>query len=133
MIFLDDMKDYIDSLKLNIDVFEANQPPKPDDCLTLVEYAGMPYEQGQTKTYGLQLLLRCKPQNYATMYEMLDTIIDALVEIGWEEGTMPEGKFINGHLYLRISMRESGIIPLGKDDNGNILLSKNFYVVKGEI
>ena len=133
MIFLDDMKDYIDSLNLNIDVFEANMPPKPDNCITAVEYAGLPYMQGQTTTYGLQLMLRCLPQNYAEMYEKLNAITQSLVEIGYEEGTMPEGKMINNHLYLRIYMPESGVIPLGEDDNGRMLMSKNFYVVKGEI
>ena len=132
MIFLDDIKDYIDGLNLHIDVFEANMPPKPDDCITVFEYAGLPYEQGQAKIYGLQIVVRCTPQNYSTMYECLQQIIDALVEVGYEDGSMPEGKYINGNLYLRIYMPESGVIPLGKDDNGNILISKNFYVVKGE-
>lgn len=133
MIFLDDMKDYIDSLNLNIDVFEANMPPKPDNCLTLVEYAGLPYQQGNTATYGLQLMLRCKPENYAEYYEKLYAITHALIEIGYEDGSLPEGTEINGNLYLRVYMPESGVIPLGEDDNGRALLSKNFYVVKGEI
>ena len=89
--------------------------------------------QGDTATYGLQLILRCQPQNYAEYYEKLYVITQSLIEIGYEDGTMPEGKEINGHLYLRIYMPESGVIPLGKDDNGNILVSKNFYVVKGEL
>ena len=132
MIFLDDMKDYIDSLDYDIAVFEANMPPKPDDCLTLVEYAGLPFEQGEASIYGLQLMLRCKPENYAEMYENLYAITQSLIEIGYEDGTMPEGIEINGHLYLRIYTSESGVIPLGEDDNGRMLMSKNFYVVKGD-
>lgn len=132
MIFLDDMKDYIDGLNLDISVFEANMPPKPDNCLVLIEYAGLPYEQGEAAIYGLQLVLRCKPENYAEMYEHLYATTQSLIEIGYENGTMPEGIEINGHLYLRIYTPESGVIPLGKDDNGMILMSKNFYVVKGD-
>jgi hypothetical protein len=133
MIFLDDMKDYIDSLNLDINVYEVNMPPQPDNCIALIEYAGLPYEQGNTATYGLELILRCRPEQYAENYEKFYAISQQLVAIGYEDGSMPEGTEINGHLYLRIYMRESGFIPLGEDDNGRVLLSKNFYVVKGEI
>ena len=132
MIFLDDMKDYIDSLGTKVAVYEVNMPPEPDNCLVLEEYGGLPPEQGQTSTYGLQLVLRCKPEDYAEYYEKMYTINEALAEVGFEDGSMPEGLLINGHLYLRIYMQGSGIIPLGEDANGRVLLYKNFYVVKGE-
>lgn len=129
MIFLDDMKDYIDGLGVDIPVYVGNMPPEPVTCIALYEYAGMPPEQGYTRTPGLQLLMRTAPEGYNASYAALYEINDALLSIGYEDGGNTAGFEINGTKYLRVYTPASGINPLGKDDNGNPLFSKNFYVV----
>ena len=132
MIFLDDMKDYIDSLGVDIPVYVANMPSEPTTCIALFEYAGMPPEQGYTHTPGLQLLIRTAPKKYSATYDALYNISEALLSIGHEDGDNAAGMEINGTRYLRVYTPASGVNPLGKDDNGNPLFSKNYYVVMEE-
>lgn len=131
MIFLDDMKTYLERLELGVPFFVGNLPPAPTNCIALFEYQGLLPEMNAAETPGLQLLLRVEPENFARGYEQLYTAAQALMEIGRRDGELSRGIEINGSLYLLVYTPGSGFNQLGKDDNGNPLLSKNFYVVKG--
>lgn len=133
MIFLNDMRDYLENAGITLPIFVGNMPPAPVDCITLFEYQGLPPEMGAAHTPGLQLMLRIKPEQFAVGYEQLYNAAQALLEIGDREGDKAEGTEINGSLYLLVNTPGSGFNQLGKDDNGNSLLSKNFYVIRGGI
>ena len=128
MIFLDDMKTYLERLELGVPFFVGNLPPAPTNCIALFEYQGLLPEMNAAET-----LLRVEPENFARGYEQLYTAAQALMEIGRRDGELSRGTEINGSLYLLVYTPGSGFNQLGKDDNGNPLLSKNFYVVKGGI
>ena len=133
MIFLDDMKKYLEERELKYPLFVGNLPSVPTNCIALFEYQGLPPETGAAVTPGLQLLLRVEPQKFQEGYEQLYQATQALLEIGKRDAQMSEGIVINGSLYLLVFTSGSGFNQLGKDDNGNPLLSKNFYVVRGGI
>lgn len=131
MSVLTDMRDYLSGLDLGVPIYAGNLPPKPANCVALFEYQGIPPEDGYTTTPGVQLLLRT--DDFKAGYEILEKASRALLKIGHEDGEKAEGAVINGSLYLKIYTPGSGINQLGKDDNGNSLLSKNFYVIRGGI
>ena len=133
MIFLDDMKNYLEEQKIGPPFFVGNLPPNPVNCIALFEYQGLPPEMNAAVTPGMQLLLRVDADKFAQGYEQLYAASNALLEIGRRDGELSRGIEINGSIYLLVYTPGSGFNQLGKDENGNSLLSKNFYVVRGGI
>lgn len=131
MIFLDDMKTYLIDRGVTLPLFVGNMPPQPTNCIAMYEYQGMPPEMNAAVTPGLQLMLRT--DNFTDGYKQLYHATNALLEIGRRDGELSKGIEINGSLYLLVYTPGSGFNQLGKDDNGNVLLTKNFYVVRGNI
>ena len=128
-MLLTDMQDFLQQNGVTIPIYTGNMPHNPITCITLFEYAGMPVESGTAITPGLQLLLRTN--DFESGYQQLETATTSLLQIGYENGEMPQGVVINETSYFLVYTPNSGINQLGKDENGNILLSKNFYVVRG--
>lgn len=133
MIFIDDMRSYLEQQNIGVPFFVGNLPPNPTNCIAIFEYQGLPPQMNATVTPAMQLLLRVEPQNFQSGYEQLYTATQALLAIGQQDGNLSEGIVINGSLYLLVYTPGSGFNQLGKDENGNQLLSKNFYVVRGGI
>lgn len=133
MIFLDDIKSYLDQQNIGVQFFVGNLPPQPINCIALFEYQGLPPQMNATVTPAMQLLLRVEAANFQAGYEQLYTSTQALLEIGKQDGELSEGIVINGSLYLLVYTPNSGFNQLGKDENGNSIISKNFYVVRGGI
>ena len=133
MFFLNDIKTYLDEQNLGVPFFIGNMPPEPVNCIALFEYQGLPPEMNATVSPGLQLLLRVEPQDFSIGYEQLYAATQALLEIGRSDSNYSQGLVINESLYLLVYTPGSGFNQLGKDENGNSLLSKNFYVVRGGI
>ena len=127
-MWLDDLKDYIDSLELNIPVYEASLPSSPTNCLVLLEYAGMS-PTDYTQQPAVELYMRTTPEDYADNYSIFKKIVSALTEIGNENGELSEGLIVNDTNFLRIYTPQSGISPLGDDENGNPLITQNIYIV----
>lgn len=123
-----DMKEFLTDYGISYSIFLGNMPPEPDNCIALFEYAGLQPEDGYTKTPALQILLRTT--SYPDGYAQMDAASNALEAIGLETGSLPGGVEINGTVYLRAYSTASGINPLGKDENGCHIMSKNFYIVK---
>ena len=132
MIFLNDMKSYLEQ-DIEAQLFVGYLPETPVNCIALLEYQGLPPESGGPEAPGMQLLLRAEPQNFETGYEQLYAATTALMEIGRRDGELSRGIELNGSLYLFVYTPGSGVNQLGKDENGNSLISKNFYVVRGGI
>lgn len=130
-MLLEDMQTYIQSFLFKIPVYAGNMPAKPDTCMALFEYAGISGGEG-TRAPGLQLLLRTAPGKFAESYKTFQMIARKMEKTGDEHGEYPEGIKINGTMYFRIYSPTSGCNQLGKDENGNHLISKNFYVVMEE-
>ncbi len=133
MIFLDDMKSYLEEQEIGVPFFVGNLPPNPVNCIALFEYQGLPPEMNAAVTPAMQLLLRVEAERFAEGYEQLYAATTTLLEIGRRDGELSKGIEINGSLYLLVYTPGSGFNQLGKDENGNSLLSKNFYVVRGGI
>lgn len=127
-MWLDDLKDYIDSLELDIDVFETSLPSAPVNCLVLLEYAGLA-PTDYTSQPAVELYMRTAPEEYADNYSIFKKIVSALTEIGNENGDLSEGLIVNDTNFLRIYTPQSGVTSLGDDENGNPLLSQNIYIV----
>ena len=133
MIFLNDMQTYLEQQNIGIPFYVGNLPATPTNCIAIFEYQGLPPQMNATETPAMQLLLRTEASNFATGYEQLYTATQSLLAIGQQDGEYSEGIVINDSLYLLIYTPGSGFNQLGKDENGNVLISKNFYVVKGGI
>lgn len=113
-----------------IDIFYGSFPEKPDDCIAVFEYQGLPQNQiAGTETPGMQIVCRTQT-DYKKAHETLKAINNLLKEIGFEEGENSEGVNINDTLYFRIYPTLSGIIPLGQDENGRVRIAQNYYVIK---
>ena len=112
------------------DIFLSIRPNDPTECMTLYEYQGRQGNQlAGTETPGLQICVRT--DRYPNGYAKLKKAHDALKEIGFEDGMLPEGVKINDTLYLRAEPVMSGIIQ-DRDDNGRLLLRRNYYITKEE-
>lgn len=133
MIFLDDMKSYLERQDFGVPFFVGNLPPKPTNCIALFEYQGLPPEMNAAAIPAMQLLLRVEAEKFVQGYEQLYAATTALMEIGRRDGELSRGIELNGSLYLLVYTPGSGFNQLGKDENGNSLISKNFYVVRGGI
>lgn len=129
MVFLKDIKQILINGGVSLPIFCGNRPAAPTTCITLYEYSGLSPEYDYTTTPGLQLMLRVAPEEYESGYEQLETAEGILLNIG-SETSETDGVEINGNLYLRIYTPNSGFNPLGDDENGNPLISKNFYVIR---
>lgn len=127
-MWLDDLKDYIDSLELDIDVFETSLPSAPTNCLVLLEYAGLT-PTDYTLQPAVELYMRTTPEDYADNYSIFKKIVSALTEIGNENGDLSEGLIVNDTNFLRIYTPQSGVTSLGDDENGNPLITQNIYIV----
>lgn len=132
-MFLEDMQNYLTQQNIGIPFFVGNMPPNPTNCIALFEYQGLPPQMNATVTPAMQLLLRVEAKSFQSGYEQLYTATQALLAIGQQDGELSEGIVINGSLYLLVYTPGSGFNQLGKDENGNPLLSKNFYVIQGGI
>lgn len=131
MIFLNDIKQYLQKKGITYPIYVLNLPAKPNNCITLFEYEGLPSEiEAQTVSPGLQLLLRVDNADIENGYEQIYKAVEILEQIGFEGGELPEGVTINNTQYLNVVAQGSGLIPLGKDDNGCNIFTKNFYVTK---
>lgn len=112
------------------DIFQSLLPDSPIECMVLYEYQGRPGNQiARTETPGLQVCARTK--RYPDGYTKLRKAHNALKEIGFEDGELPEGALINGIRYFRVQPAMSGIIQ-DRDENGNLLLKRNYYITKEE-
>lgn len=131
-MWLDDLKDYIDSLELDISVYESSMPSAPTNCLVLIEYAGFA-PTDYTSQPAVELYMRTTPEEYADNYSIFKKIVAALTEIGNENGDIPEGLIVNDTNFLRIYTPASGVTSLGDDENGNPLFSQNLYLVMEDI
>jgi len=132
-MWLDDIKDYIDAITpaVGLPVYELNRPESPEDCITIYEYTGLPVnQQAGTETPSLQLWLRTSSATLAENYAAFNRVIDTLMQVGYEDGLLPQGVTINGNDYLRITPVTSGIMPLGKNENGSLEFSFNFNVIR---
>lgn len=111
-------------------IFQSLLPDSPVECMALYEYQGQPGNQiAGTETPGLQACVRTK--RYPDGYAKLKEAHKALKEIGFEDGELPEGVVINGVRYFRVQPVLSGIIQ-DRDDNGNLLLKRSYYIIKEE-
>ena len=131
MVFLNDIKKYLIENGITYPIFVGNLPVKPNNCITLFEYQGLPDElQAETTSPGLQLLLRVDNENYELGYEELYKATRILERVGFEDGELPDGVTINGTKYFCIYSNGSGFNQLGKDENGSSIMTTNFYVIK---
>ena len=132
-MMLQDIGEYLQGKgvgKVGKDLFFGRRPNKPVACLTLYEYQGQLGNQAAgTETPGLQACVRTT--SYPEGYGKLEKAHKALKEIGFEDGKLPEGVEINGIWYFRIQPVMSGVIE-DIDDNGNLILKRNYYVIKEE-
>ena len=133
MIFLKDMKSYLDEQEIGIPFFVGALPETPVNCIALLEYQGLPPEGNATVTPGMQLLLRVQEEDFEQGYEQLYATTTALLKIGQQDGELSRGIEINSTLYLLVYTLGDGFNQMGKDENGNLLISKNLYVVRGGI
>lgn len=112
------------------DIFLARRPDQPVECITLYEYQGQPGNQiAGTETPGLQVCVRTK--RYPDGYAKLKQAHKALKEIGFEDGELPEGIVVNDTRYFRVQPAISGLIQ-DRDENGNFLLKRSYYITKEE-
>lgn len=112
------------------DIFQSLLPDSPVECMALYEYQGQPGNQiARTETPGLQICVRTK--RYPDGYEKLKEAHNALKAIGFEDGELPEGVVINDVQYFRVQPAMSGVIQ-DRDDNGNLLLKRSYYITKEE-
>lgn len=118
---------------LGTDVFLYAFPDGQPDCIALFEYQGEPPSQkAGMEAPGLQVCVRNKDDFEAARRKLQD-IHNVLKLIGFEENEQTaQGTVINGVSYFRVAPVLSGIIPLGPDENGYVLLAKNYYIYKEE-
>lgn len=111
-------------------IFLSLLPDSPVECMALYEYQGQPGNQiAGTEAPGLQICVRTK--RYPDGYVKLKDAHNALKAIGFEDGEIPEGVVINDVQYFRAQPAMSGIIQ-DRDENGNLLLKRSYYITKEE-
>lgn len=132
-MMLKDMGQYLQDAKVGKvgkDIFLSLLPDSPAECMALYEYQGQQTNQiAHTEAPGMQICVRAK--RYPDGYVRLQSAHKALKEIGFEDGDFPGGAVINGVQYFRVQPVMSGIIQ-DRDENGNFLLKRNYYITKEE-
>jgi hypothetical protein len=113
-------------------IFYGSEPPKPDESITVFEYAGFePNLQAGLEFPNIQI--RVRSSSWETARARLQTIQDLLQEIGNEDGddeTLAPGITLNGTFYAAIRAAQ-GITSLGEDENRRMRLTQNFNITKG--
>lgn len=104
---------------VGIDLFGGFQPANPTDCITIMEYAGMPPERNHSsnnlKRPGINI--RVRNASYPLGRVAIQKIVDEL------EGTTEyQGNYGR---YLSIFAQQEPY-PLGQDKNGNVQFVVNF-------
>lgn len=131
MSFLNDMKEYLTQQGLQGEIFIGQMEDQPVECTALLETQGLPPDQmAGTETPGLQITVRT--DEFVEGYQKLKQAYHALVQIGWEDGDLPEGVFINGSSYFRVYPVSSGMASMEKDEAGHVRMAQEFHVVKEE-
>jgi hypothetical protein len=132
MSMVKDIKKYLTDEGINMTVYIASMPNGPDDCVCLYQYAGKPPDTAaQLQRPGLNI--KSRSVDYETALTNIETIADKLCQIGDEiSGDYPEGKEINGTLYLGIYQNQSAF-PLGRDENGRFEIVQNFSINRRKI
>lgn len=108
-------------------LFYGTEPPSPDLCVTLYEYASaMPEGQvgGDTliiENPTVQVRVRGVRDDYDTPYNLARSIVNAFVKI--QDGDL------SGKKYQAVIPKQS-VLHLGKDENFRHIFIVNFQIMK---
>jgi len=104
-------------------------PSTPDRVVGVFEFSGLPptgrrdYDQP-----GIQIRVRCADGDTVNETEAALAKMDAIYDALHSPDYFPQT--INGTLYCEMVAQESGVLPLGRDQNNRPEFSRNFVVLR---
>ena len=126
--FLDDMKAYLIACGLTIPIFTGFQPPAPDTCVTLYEYAGQP-----PATHGIDLEIPGLQARIRQAVGTRDYQAGKMIAEDITAALHDKKNFATGRTHYIHIMAQQSVFSLPRDENNRVEFTINFLVKKRKL